>query len=152
MRVWAVVTLFLFLLLPMLLLGPAAPPAPVQDPVAVQDDGLLPGLPAPRVEADFRDAVYGDLLVVGNSVLRCPDGDADCLAATDNAAPPDAGANNNAYAMRLAAGPDSSWSATSPNVNAARKPFGSKKFVTELSLQIHRFHYGKKIFQVHAPI
>jgi len=107
MRVWAVVTLALFLLLPMLVFGPAAPLEPVQDPVAAQDDGLLPELPAPRVEADFRDAVYGDLLVVGNSVLRCPDGDADCLAATDNAAPPDAGANNNAYAMRLAAEPDS---------------------------------------------
>ncbi|MFL6122496.1 hypothetical protein [Actinophytocola sp.] len=107
MRVWAVVALALFLLLPMVVLGPSAPLAPVQDPVAARKDGPLPGLRAPRVEPDFRDAVYGDLLVVGNSVLRCPEGDEACRAATDNAAAPDAGANNNAYAMRLAAGPDS---------------------------------------------
>lgn len=104
MRVWAVVALALFLLLPLLVVGSSAPPAPAQDPVAAQDDSLLPGLPAPRVEPDFSDAVYGDLLVVGNSVLRCPEDDQACVAATDNSAPPEGGANNNAYPMRLAAG------------------------------------------------
>jgi hypothetical protein len=107
MRVWAAVVLSLFLLLPMLVLGPAAPQAPPESVAAPADD---PGqaLPAARVEPDFRDAVYGDLLVVGNSVSRCPTPDEDPTAAACDAATGGSGeGNNNAFPMRLSATADS---------------------------------------------
>lgn len=63
---------------------------------------------SPTVRPSFREAVYGDVLMVGNSVLRCPQGGeiagdasaADCLAATEGTR--SAAGNNNSYYMHLA--------------------------------------------------
>ena len=112
MRVWAAVALSVLLLLPVLVLGPSAPPPlppAAVAAVAAQGDGAAALLPPARVEPDFRDAVYGDLLVVGNGVLRCPTDNTgeSCLAATANASPADASGSNNGYAMALSGGPDS---------------------------------------------
>jgi hypothetical protein len=111
MRVWAAVALSLFLLAPLLVLGPSAPPARPR-PVAARDGvaAVLP--PPPRVEPDYRDAVFGDLLVVGNSVLRCPTPEEDpasaaCRAATDGTPGDGAASDNNGYRMRLASTADS---------------------------------------------
>jgi uncharacterized repeat protein (TIGR01451 family) len=78
----------------------------------------LPGIGQPaggqRLSPSFRDAVYGDFLLVGNSVLRCPkpgedtaggNSAQDCRAATDNSVPGgllDDRDRNNGYVMRLA--------------------------------------------------
>lgn len=81
----------------------SAPPAVAQ---------LLPLAPT-RLEPNYRDAVYGNFLQVGNSVLRCPvDGEEtggntpqDCLAATDNAIGGellDNRGNNNGYYLHQA--------------------------------------------------
>src|SRR5262245_55272640 len=97
MRVWALVVVALLAILPAI--GPAAPP-PSAPERAAEDAQAVP--PPQRVTPDYRDAVYGDLLVVGNSVLRCPDEDADCLAASAGTQP---GANND-FAMALASDSD----------------------------------------------
>lgn len=75
---------------------------------------------SPVVQPTFRDAVYGDVVMAGNSVLRCPVGDggagdetagdnppADCIAATEGNQPPgsqllDNSGNNDGYYMHLA--------------------------------------------------
>jgi hypothetical protein len=111
MRVWAAVALSLFLLLPLLVVGPSAPPPPPRS-VADENGQRATLLPPPHVEPDYRDAVYGDLTVVGNSVLRCPTLEEDpasgaCVAATGGTPPSGAAADNNGYRMRLASTGDS---------------------------------------------
>ncbi|MFC4854577.1 hypothetical protein [Actinophytocola glycyrrhizae] len=87
----------------------AAPPAE-----RVAEPSLLPPPPSPELEPSYRDAVYGDFLLAGNSVLRCPvDGETagdhspqECAAATSGA---DTGgglldnrSNNNGYYLHHA--------------------------------------------------
>ncbi|TDQ00798.1 CARDB domain-containing protein [Labedaea rhizosphaerae] len=70
---------------------------------------------SPTVQPTYRDAVYGDVVMAGNSVLRCPTGDetagdnspADCKAATRGQGPSssallDNSGNNDGYYMYLA--------------------------------------------------
>ncbi|MFI6025453.1 hypothetical protein [Amycolatopsis magusensis] len=113
MRTSAVLTLLLVLLLPALVVGASAPPPAVVDNAADSAPSLLPPPPPARVQPDVRDAVYGDVLLVGNSSVRCPTGDepsgdhpaARCAEATQDEAGSgllDNSANNNGYYMHLA--------------------------------------------------
>jgi hypothetical protein len=89
-----------------------APDAP-GDPAAVErvaQDGSAPL--SPTVQPTYRDSVYGDVVMAGNSSLRCPTGDefagdnppATCQAATESTqpAPRDNSANNNGYYLHQA--------------------------------------------------
>lgn len=111
-RYLAVVALLVLVVLPVL--GPAtSPPGATTEDVA--QPGLLPPPASPTISPSFRDAVYGDVVLVGNSVLRCPAGDEiagdnsaeECAAAA--AGGPSTGGelldnsgNNNGYYMHLA--------------------------------------------------
>ena len=112
-RYLAVIALLVLVVLPAL--GPATTPpagAPTED---VAQPGLLPPPPSPTITPSYRDAVYGDVVLVGGSVLRCPAGDEiagdnsaeDCAAAaaggpSTGGAPLDNSGNNNGYYMHLA--------------------------------------------------
>ncbi|SDF45812.1 hypothetical protein SAMN05216553_101730 [Lentzea fradiae] len=50
--------------------GDAVRPGPLTENVA--RPGLLPPPPPERLEPSYREAVYGDFVLAGNSVLRCP--------------------------------------------------------------------------------
>lgn len=108
-RIWATIALLLASLAPALGLGPTEPAARAQQ-------ALLPRGPAPTLQPNFRDAVYGDFLQVGNSVLRCPvageetggNPAQECAAATANQTPGgllDNRSNNNGYFMHQAEAP-----------------------------------------------
>ncbi len=109
-RAWLVIALLLVVVVPTLDLDPVTPPPP--EPAA--RPGLLPPPPPPTLEPDYRDAVYGDFRLAGNSGLRCPVGDeepgggspAECAAATandgDGGGLLDASSNNGGYYMHLA--------------------------------------------------
>lgn len=109
-RAWLVIALLLVVVVPALDLDPVTPPPP--EPAA--RPGLLPAPPPPTLEPDYRDAVYGDFRLAGNSVLRCPVEDEEpgdnppeeCAAATTNDGAGrgllDAGSNNGGYYMHLA--------------------------------------------------
>ena len=88
-RYTTVVLLALIVALPVLSLGADQPGgAPPAERVAAP--APLPPPPSPALTPSYRDAVYGDFLLVGNSVLRCPvDGEVagdhspeECRAAT----------------------------------------------------------------------
>ncbi len=111
-RIWVAILLLLVVLLPALDLGAAERAAPSEE---AAQPGLLPEAPSPTVAPAYRDAVFGDFRLVGNSVLRCPvDGEvsgdhspADCAAATggtdgSGGALLDNSGNNNGYYMHLA--------------------------------------------------
>ena len=104
-RIWATIGLLLASQAPMIGLAPAAP-------VLAQLD-LLPSAGGPTLTPNYRDAVYGDFLQVGNTVLRCPvageetggNSAQDCVAATENRTPGgllDNRSNNNGYYMHMA--------------------------------------------------
>jgi hypothetical protein len=109
-RAWLVIALLLVVVVPTLDLDPVTPPPP--EPAA--RPGLLPPPPPPTLEPDYRDAVFGDFRLAGNSALRCPlDGEesgggdpGECAAATANDGGGggllDAGSNNGGYYMHLA--------------------------------------------------
>ena len=93
--------------------GSSAPPPPEQ----VAQPALVPPPPSPTVAPTFREAVFGDFALAGNSVLRCPVDDevsgdnppADCAAAVVGDQPSgsallDNSGNNNGYYMHLAGG------------------------------------------------
>ncbi len=99
------VLLLLVVAIPLLAIGHDEPagPAPVEH--VSQENAASP---SPAVQPSYRDSVYGDALMAGNSVLRCPVGDevagdnppADCAAATRNRG---AGSgNNNGYYLHQA--------------------------------------------------
>lgn len=110
-RYLAVLALMLLVVLPAVDLA-TTPADPVE---GVAQPGLLPPPPSPTIAPSFRDAVYGDFVLVGNSVLRCPVGEeiegdnpqADCAAATRDGqsaggALLDNSGNNNGYYMHHA--------------------------------------------------
>lgn len=113
-RYLAVIALLVLVVLPAL--GPATTPgtpgAPAED---VAQPGLLPPPPSPEIAPSHREAVYGDFVLAGNSVLRCPVADEtagdnspeDCAAAagggeSTGGALLDNSGNNNGYYMHLA--------------------------------------------------
>ncbi|MFI7680268.1 hypothetical protein [Actinophytocola sp. NPDC049390] len=108
-----VVLLALLVTVPFLGLG-ADRPATVPPTEQVAEPSLLPPPPSPRLTPSFRDAVYGDFLLAGNSVLRCPaDGEtagdhspAECAAATSGGDVAggllDTTSNNNGYYLHHA--------------------------------------------------
>ena len=113
-RIWATIGLVLVAQAPAVGLAAATAPAAVAAPAAqaARAGQLLPS-DGDTLTPNFRDAVYGDFLQVGNSVLRCPvDGEetggnsvADCVAATQNETPSgllDNRSNNNGYYMHAA--------------------------------------------------
>ena len=70
-RFAALALLALVVALPVLSLGADGPGGvPPAEPIA--DSALLPPPPSPTATPSYRDAVYGDFLLAGNSVLRCP--------------------------------------------------------------------------------
>ncbi|MEV6909265.1 hypothetical protein [Amycolatopsis sp. NPDC051071] len=108
------VAVFLLLLvaIPLLAIGRDEPagPAPVEQVAQENADAL-----SPAVKPSYRDSVYGDVLMAGNSVLRCPVGDevagdnppAGCAAATRNRNPGggvllENSGNNNGYYVHQA--------------------------------------------------
>jgi uncharacterized membrane protein YgcG len=106
-RIWATIGLLLAAQAPAFGLGTLAP---------ALAQGPLPSATSPVLTPSFRDAVYGDFLQVGNSVLRCPvageetggPAASDCAAATANQTPGgllDNRSNNNGYFMHQAEGP-----------------------------------------------
>ncbi|PWW66536.1 DUF7507 domain-containing protein [Actinokineospora spheciospongiae] len=113
-RIWAAIGLLLlaFAVVPG---SEVAAPGGVAPSTDVAQPGLLPAPPSPTVAPGYRDAVYGDFLQAGNSVLRCPVGEevsgdhspAECAAATAASGPSDSAlldnsGNNNGYYMHLA--------------------------------------------------
>jgi hypothetical protein len=126
-RYVAVLALLLLVLMPGV--DTAAPP---DAPVEAAQPGLLPEPASPVIEPSYRDSVYGDFLLAGNSVLRCPVGDETpgdntpqtCAAATAGEGPADSAVldnsgNNNGYFMYLADddGRDDTFSSSRAVVN-----------------------------------
>jgi hypothetical protein len=108
-----VIALLVLVVLPAL--GPATTPREEPPAADVAQPGSLPPPPSPTITPSYRDAVYGDVVLAGNSVLRCPVADEttgdnppeDCAAAaaggsSSGGSPLDNSGNNNGYYMHLA--------------------------------------------------